>query len=95
MGGQLLRMEAASLVLAVVEEVAMEPLLLLDGLVSMRVLLVNLPPVHQRIDLPKENKTINLLALDLYQYSTLYWEENYICTSSFINCFRSCTILIH
>jgi hypothetical protein len=92
MGGQLLRMEAASLVLAVVEEVAMEPPLLLDGLVSMRVLLVNLPPVNQRIDLPKENKTINLLALDLYQYSTL-WEENYICTSSFINCFRSCTII--
>ena len=92
MGGQLLRMEAASLVLAVVEEVAMEPPLLLDGLVSMRVLLVNLPPVNQRIDLPKENKTINLLALDLYQHSTL-WEENYICTSSFINCFRSCTII--
>jgi hypothetical protein len=79
-------------VLAVVEEVAMELPLLLDGLVSMRVLLVNLPPVNQRIDLPKENKTINLLALDLYQYSTL-WEENYICTSSFINCFRSCTII--
>jgi hypothetical protein len=92
MGGQLLRMEATSLVLAVVEEVAMELPLLLDGLVSMRVLLVNLPPVNQRIDLPKENKTINLLALDLYQYSTL-WEENYICTSSFINCFRSCTII--
>jgi len=87
-----LRMEAASLVLAVVEEVAMELPLLLDGLVSMRVLLVNLPPVNQRIDLPKENKTIDLLALDLYQYSTL-WEENYICTSSFINCFRSCTII--
>jgi hypothetical protein len=85
-------MEATSLVLAVVEEVAMELPLLLDGLVSMRVLLVNLPPVNQRIDLPKENKTINLLALDLYQYSTL-WEEIYICTSSFINCFRSCTII--
>lgn len=92
MGGQLWRMEAASLVLAVVVEVAMEPPLLLDGLVSMRVLLVNLPPVNKRIDLSKENKTINLLALDLYQYSTL-WEENYICTSSFINCFRSCTII--
>jgi len=78
MGGQLLRMEAASLVLAVVEEVAMEPPLLLDGLVSMRVLLVNLPPVHQRIDLPKENKTINLLALDLYQYSRFGRKITYV-----------------
>jgi len=78
MGGQLLRMEAASLVLEVVEEVAMEPPLLLDGLVSMRVLLVNLPPVHQRIDLPKENKTINLLALDLYQYSRFGRKITYV-----------------
>jgi hypothetical protein len=71
-------MEAASLVLAVVEEVAMEPPLLLDGLVSMRVLLVNLPPVNQRIDLPKENKTINLLALDLYQYSRFGRKITYV-----------------
>jgi hypothetical protein len=45
MVGLLLRVEAGSLVLVGAEEVATEPPMLLDGLVSMRVLLVNLLPV--------------------------------------------------
>jgi hypothetical protein len=44
MVGLLLRVEAGSLVLAGAEEVATEPPMLLDGLASMRVLLVNLLP---------------------------------------------------
>jgi hypothetical protein len=45
MVGLLLRVEAGSLVLVGAEEVATEPPMLLDGLASMRVLLVNLLPV--------------------------------------------------